>query len=180
MGVLVATLVFLAPIYWISSTAFKPKELAVTVPPTVLFPPEITSFIRVFIKRVQLNKPVDPAEYAKAPWWEQRVMTGANAFLGSAIEVQLSEYPNRFRNSLVIAVISTVLVVSMGTITAYGFSRFKVPGESDLFVLCSSLDVSARCRAILMFSMYRAVGLNDSHLVLSLLYVVFNLSFSVG
>ena len=31
------TLIFLAPIYWIASTAFKPRNLATTVPPTVVF-----------------------------------------------------------------------------------------------------------------------------------------------
>ena len=42
VAVLVATVVFLAPIYWIGSTAFKPRNLATTVPPTVFFQPEIT------------------------------------------------------------------------------------------------------------------------------------------
>ncbi|RVD37072.1 carbohydrate ABC transporter permease, partial [Mesorhizobium sp. M4B.F.Ca.ET.019.03.1.1] len=68
VAVLVATLIFLAPIYWIASTAFKPKELAVSVPPTVLFQPEVTPFIRLFTKRVQMQKPVDPQVYEAAPW----------------------------------------------------------------------------------------------------------------
>ena len=55
VAVLIATLIFLGPIYWIASTAFKPKELAITVPPTVLFTPEITPFIRLFTKRVQMQ-----------------------------------------------------------------------------------------------------------------------------
>ena len=38
---MIITLIFLAPIYWIASTAFKPRALATTVPPTVLFEPEI-------------------------------------------------------------------------------------------------------------------------------------------
>ena len=52
--VLIATLIFLAPIYWIASTAFKPRSLATSVPPTVFFQPEITPFIKLFTKRVQL------------------------------------------------------------------------------------------------------------------------------
>ena len=52
---------FLSPLYWIGSTAFKPRSLATTVPPTVFFQPEITPFIKLFTKRVQLTKPVDPA-----------------------------------------------------------------------------------------------------------------------
>ncbi len=39
--------------------------------------------------------------------------------------MQLSGYPNRFMNSLIVAITSTVLAVGMGTFTAYGFSRFK-------------------------------------------------------
>ena len=31
--VFVLVIVFLAPLYWISSTAFKPRSLATTVPP---------------------------------------------------------------------------------------------------------------------------------------------------
>ena len=51
---LIAMLTFLGPIYWIASTAFKPKALAITVPPTVIFEPEITPMIRLFTKRVQI------------------------------------------------------------------------------------------------------------------------------
>ena len=76
VAVLIATLIFLGPIYWIASTAFKPKELAITVPPTVFFEPEITPFIRLFTKRVQMQKEVDPQVYAAAPWWEKRIYDG--------------------------------------------------------------------------------------------------------
>ena len=40
--IVVATLIFLAPLYWIGSTAFKPRNVATSVPPTVFFTPEIT------------------------------------------------------------------------------------------------------------------------------------------
>jgi multiple sugar transport system permease protein len=179
-AVLVATLAFLGPIYWIASTAFKPKELAITVPPTVFFKPEITPFIRLFTKRVQLQKPVDKADYDAAPWWEKRIYNGGERVLKVGNDVQLSQYPDRFWNSLVVAIISTVLAVSMGTITAYGFSRFKMPGEDDLlFFVLSTRMLPPVVVAIPMFLMYRAAGLNDSHLGLIILYVAFNLSFSV-
>src|SRR4249920_749373 len=71
--VLLVTLVYLVPIYWITSTAFKPRSLATTVPPTVLFQPEVTSFIKLFTKRVQMIGEVDPEVYQKAPWWEKRI-----------------------------------------------------------------------------------------------------------
>ncbi|RWL99220.1 carbohydrate ABC transporter permease [Mesorhizobium sp.] len=180
VAVLVATLVFLAPIYWIASTAFKPKELAVSVPPTVLFEPEVTPFVRLFTKRVQMQKTVDPQVYEAAPWWEKRIYDGGERVLKVGKDVQLSQYPDRFMNSLIVAVISTVLAVGMGTFTAYGFSRFKIAGEADLlFFILSTRMLPPVVVAIPMFLMYRAVGLNDSHIGLIILYVAFNLSFSV-
>ena len=68
------TIIMLAPIYWIASTAFKPRSLATTVPPTVFFTPQITPFIKLFTKRVQLLRPVDKATYDAAPWWEKLVL----------------------------------------------------------------------------------------------------------
>jgi multiple sugar transport system permease protein len=179
-GVLIATIIFLAPIYWIASTAFKPRELATSVPPTVFFTPEITSFIKLFVKRVQMTKPVDPAVYAAAPWWEKRIYDGGERVLRTGNSVQLSQYPDRFLNSLIVAVISTILAVGLGTFTAYGFSRFKIAGEADLlFFILSTRMLPPIVVAIPMFLMYRAVGLNDTHIGLIILYVAFNLSFSV-
>jgi multiple sugar transport system permease protein len=176
----IATLIFLSPIYWIASTAFKPRELATSVPPTVFFQPEITPFVRLFTKRVQLTKPVEPAEYAAAPWWKKDVYDGGEQVLMNGDSVQLSQYPDRFENSLIVAVVSTLLAVSLGTITAYGFSRFRIAGESDLlFFILSTRMLPPVVVAIPMFLMYRAVGLNDTHIGLIILYVAFNLSFSV-
>jgi multiple sugar transport system permease protein len=180
VGVLIATIVFLAPIYWIASTAFKPRDLATSVPPTVFFTPEITPFIKLFVKRVQMTKPVDKETYDAAPWWEKRIYDGGERVLKVGNSVQLSQYPDRFLNSLIVAVISTLLAVGLGTFTAYGFSRFKMAGESDLlFFILSTRMLPPIVVAIPMFLMYRAVGLNDTHIGLIILYVAFNLSFSV-
>ena len=178
--VVIATIIFLSPIYWIASTAFKPKALSTSVPPTVIFQPEITPFVRLFTKRVQMQKPVDPAVYAAAPWWEKAVYDGGERVLKVGTQVQLSQYPDRFENSLIVAILSTFIAVSLGTITAYGFSRFRIAGEKDLlFFILSTRMLPPVVVAIPMFLMYRLVGLGDSHLGLIILYVAFNLSFSV-
>ncbi len=179
--ILIVALIFLAPIYWIASTAFKPRNLATTIPPTVLFTPDVSPMVKLFTKRSQLREPVTPEAYEAAPWWEKRVLDGGEKVVRSGSgEAQLSAYPNRFLNSLVVAVISTVLAVGMGTFTAYGFSRFSIKGEKDLlFFILSTRMMPPVVVAIPMFLMYRAVGLNDSHIGLILLYTAFNLSFSV-
>ncbi len=181
VAVLAVTLIFLAPIYWIASTAFKPRNLATTVPPTIVFTPEVSPFVKLFTKRSQLRTQPTPEEYAAAPWWERMVFDGGEKVVRDGKgQVQLSGYPSRIMNSLIVAVISTVLAVGMGTVTAYGFSRFKVKGEGDLlFFILSTRMLPPVVVATPMFLMYRAVGLNDTHLGLIILYTAFNLSFSV-
>jgi len=181
VGVLITTLIFLAPIYWIASTAFKPRNLATTVPPTIVFTPEISPFVKLFTKRSQLRTAPTPEEYEAAPWWERMVFDGGEKVVRDGKgQVQWSGYPNRFMNSLIVAITSTVLAVGMGTFTAYGFSRFKVKGESDLlFFILSTRMLPPVVVAIPMFLMYRVVGLNDTHWGLIILYTAFNLSFSV-
>ena len=54
----------------------------------------------------------------------------------------------------------------MGTITAYGFSRFRLKGEPDLlFFILSTRMLPPVVVAIPMFLMYRHVGLVDTHSV---------------
>jgi multiple sugar transport system permease protein len=180
-AVIVITLIFLAPIYWIASTAFKPRNLSTTIPPTVLFQPEISPFVKLFTKRSQLRTQPTAEEYAAAPWWERMVFDGGEKVVRDGKgNVQWSAYPNRFMNSLIIAITSTVLAVGMGTFTAYGFSRFKIKGEGDLlFFILSTRMLPPVVVAIPMFLMYRVVGLNDTHWGLIILYTAFNLSFSV-
>lgn len=181
IAVIVALIVMLTPIYWIASTAFKQRNLTTTVPPTVFFQPEISPFVKLMVKRSQLREQPPDEVYAAAPWWEQMVFDGGEKVVRTGKgEVQPSGYPSRFLNSLIIAISSTFLAVSLGTLTAYGFSRFKVKGENDwLFFILSTRMLPPVVVAIPMFLMYRAVGLHDTHLGLIILYTAFNLSFAV-
>lgn len=180
IAILAATLLFLSPIYWIASTAFKPRSVATSVPPTVIFQPEVTPFIKLFTKRSALRTQPTQEEFEAAPWWEQAVLATGERILRVGDDVQLSQYPNRFANSLIVSVVSTILAVGMGTITAYGFSRFRIKGEGDLlFFILSTRMLPPVVVAIPMFLMYRHFGLTDTHLGLIILYTAFNLSFSV-
>src|ERR1700726_2909463 len=179
--VLAVLVIMMIPLYWIGSTAFKPRADATTVPPTVFFKPEITSFIKLFTSRVERRGAPDKEAYAQGPWWEKLVMDGGERFIrDDKGNIVTSGYLGRFLNSIIIAVTSTFLAVAMGTITAYGFSRFKMPGESDwLFFILSTRMLPPVVVAIPMYMMYRTVALVDTHVGLIILYTAFNLSFSV-
>lgn len=182
VAVLIAVLIMLTPIFWIGATAFKPRNLATTAPPTVLFEPTLSPFAKLFTKRSQLRKPVDQATYDAAPWWEKLVYDGGEQIVRNkkTQEITTSGYGSRYLNSLIVSIVSTFLAVLMGTITAYGFSRFRVPGEQDwLFFILSTRMLPPIVVAIPMFLMYRAVGLYDTHIGLIILYTAFNLSFAV-
>ena len=79
--VLLLLVLMMIPLYWIGTTAFKARADASTVPPTVLFKPEITPFIKLFTARVQQRGQMDKEAYAKAPWWEKQVMDGGDRFI---------------------------------------------------------------------------------------------------
>jgi len=178
--VLVVTIIFLSPIYWIGSTAFKPRALATSVPPTVFFEPEVTPFVKLVTKRVQLRKPPEKEKYDAAPWWEKAIYDGGERVLRVRNEVLQSAYSSRFMNSLIVAIVSTLIAVGMGTLTAYGFSRFKIAGKDDwLFFILSTRMLPPVVVAIPMFLMYRVFGMTDTHIGLIILYTAFNLSFSV-
>lgn len=172
--VLLLTVVYLIPLYWIGSTSFKPRAAATTVPPTVFFKPELTPFVKLFTKRVQLRKVVPEEKYEAAAWYEKLVYDAGERIITS------SPFLSRFWNSIIIAGISTILALILGTFTAYGFSRFKMKGENDwLFFILSTRMLPPVVVAIPIFLMFRTVGLVDSHAGLILLYMAFNLSFCV-
>lgn len=182
LAVVVALIIMLTPIYWIAATSFKARNLATTIPPTVFFEPTLAPFAKLFTKRSQLREPVSPEVYEAAPWWEKLIYDGGEQVVRNkkTNEPTSSGFGNRYMNSLIVSIISTFLAVSMGTLTAYGFSRFRVPGEQDwLFFILSTRMLPPVVVAIPMFLMYRAVELHDTHLGLIILYTAFNLSFAV-
>ena len=70
-------------------------------------------------------------------------------------------FGERFINSLIIGFGSTFLAVFLGTLAAYGFSRFKVPLKDDLlFFILSTRMMPPIAVAIPIFLMYRELGLS--------------------
>src|SRR5690606_10952456 len=91
-----------------------------------------------------------------------------------------SNFMPRFVNSLVIAFGSTFLAVLLGTLAAYGFSRFRVPLADDLmFFILSTRFMPPIAVAIPIYLMYREMGLSDTATGMILLYTAVNVSLAV-
>jgi len=83
-------------------------------------------------------------------------------------------------NSVVIGLLSTVASVGLGTTCAYGFSRFRIPGEKDwLFFILSTRFMPPLAVVAPILILYRQFDLQNSHLGLIFLYTCFNLSLAV-
>jgi multiple sugar transport system permease protein len=81
---------------------------------------------------------------------------------------------------VIISGVSTIFSVIFGVLAGYAFSRFPIKGKDDLmFFILSTRMLPAVVVTIPIFLMYRQLGLYDTHIGLILLYIVFNLSFSV-
>lgn len=83
-----------------------------------------------------------------------------------------------FRNTAIISVVSTALVMLVSLPAAYSFSRFNTGSGHLLFVTVSTRMFPAVVAAIPFFMYFRGLGLLDTHIGLALLYLYFNMSFA--
>lgn len=83
-------------------------------------------------------------------------------------------------NSVLIGLLSTLAAVCLGTLCAYGFSRFRIPGTKDwLFFILSTRFLPPLAVVVPVLVMYRSFALENTHVGLILLYTSFNLSLAV-
>ncbi len=79
-------------------------------------------------------------------------------------------------SSLVVAVVTTALAVGLGLPAAFALARFEFRGKTELwFWFITNRMVSPIVLALPFFLIVRMLGLLDTHLVLILIYLTFNL-----
>jgi len=153
IGLALAIIFFLFPMYWITLASFKTK-------------PEILSSIPLHL--FQFTPNLD----------NYRSILGLTT--GETEAGTPGEYLGRLLNSIIIAGGSTVLAVFFGTLTAYAMARFRIPGKSDImFYILSSRMLPPVVIIIPVFLMFTQLGLKGTHLGLTLLYTTVNLPFVV-
>jgi multiple sugar transport system permease protein len=175
-GLLVITyaLVAMIPLVWIFLTGFKTPPDSIAYPPKVVFQPTLEGYVNLFTTRSrQTNEYIDSLGPATT-WYDSLVRERNMVITGP------SRFADRYWNSIVICFGSTFLAVFLGTLAAYGFSRFKVPLKDDLmFFILSTRMMPPIAVAIPIFLMYRELGLSDTALGMILLYSAVNVSLAV-
>lgn len=115
--------------------------------------------------------------------------TGDHTFAPSAESYTLLTRPHAgthhsffhfLTNSVIIGLLSTIASVALGTMCAYGFSRYDIPGAKDwLFFILSTRFLPPLAVVVPVLMMYRTFDLPNTHLGLIILYTSFNLSLAV-
>ncbi len=172
--VILYALVTLVPLLWILLTAFKTPPDSIAYPPKLLFQPSLEGYVNLFTTRTR-QTPEYMATLPPPETWYDRLVRSHDMVIAGP-----SKFGERFVNSLVIGFGSTFLSVVLGTLAAYGFSRFRVPLKDDLlFFVLSTRMMPPVAVAIPIFLMYRTLGLSDTWLGMILLYTAVNVSLAV-
>jgi len=172
--VVLYALVSIAPLLWIGATAFKSPSDAIAYPPKTLFRPSLEGYVNLFTVRTR-QTPEFLASLPPPQTWYDKLVRSRNMVIAGP-----SKVVPRFINSIVIGFGSTFLAVLLGTLAAYGFSRFKVPLADDLlFFILSTRMMPPVAVAIPIYLMYRELGLTDTKTGMILLYTAVNVSLAV-
>ena len=144
-------LIYFFPVLWIIMTAFKTRADALATPPVFLFTPTFENFVSVFLRLSQTG--------------QEAVSTGMGLY---------------FFNSVFVAASGVLLALVIGTLAAYGFSRYPLKGnDTYLFVILTTRMLPPIIVIIPIFLMFRLTGLSGSYIGVILLYAAFNLPFSI-
>jgi len=172
--VIVYALVTMIPLGWIFMTGFKSPPDSIAYPPKVLFQPTLEGYVNLFTTRSRQTPEYIESLGPPATWYDELVRSRNMVITGP------SRFADRFINSIVIGFGSTFLAVFLGTLAAYGFSRFRVPLKDDLlFFILSTRMMPPIAVAIPIYLMYRTLGLSDTALGMILLYTAVNVSLAV-
>jgi multiple sugar transport system permease protein len=164
----------MVPLLWIVVTGFKTPPDSISYPPKILFEPSLEGYVNLFTTRTRQTSEFI-ATLPPATAWYDRLVRSHNMVIAGP-----SKYLPRYINSIIIGFGSTLLAVILGTMSAYGFSRFKVPLKDDLlFFILSTRMMPPIAVAIPIYLMYRELGLTDTKLGMILLYTAVNVSLAV-
>ncbi len=172
--VIAYAVITMIPLVWIVMTSFKSPPDSISYPPKIVFQPTLEGYCNLFTTRTRQTSEYITSLGAPTSTCDEITRSRNMVIAGP------SNYWPRFQNSLVIAFGSTFLAVSLGTLAAYGFSRFKVPLAEDLlFFILSTRMMPPIAVAIPIYLMYRELGLSDTALGMILLYTAVNVSLAV-
>ncbi|QDY71506.1 carbohydrate ABC transporter permease [Qingshengfaniella alkalisoli] len=118
---------------------------------------------------------------AKPPVWIPRELS-FDAYVAMFSGVGQGGIPvlEYFRNSMIIAVTSTVIALVVGMAGGYAFARYRFPFKTGWFLgLMLTRAVPGIALSLPLFFVYAKLGIIDTHFGLILAYVAMNVPFTI-
>lgn len=164
LGAAIVSLIYFFPVLFIVITAFKEHSDALAVP-VKLFP----DFLGFII----------PDSLTFKPTFDNFVDVFSRSFSAGAV-AQDTGFDRFFFNSVFIAGFSVLLALLLGTLAAFGFSRYPLKGnDTYLFIILTTRMLPAIVVIIPVMLMFRVTGLSGTYTGIILLYTAFNLPFTI-
>ncbi len=92
----------------------------------------------------------------------------------------MGEFMSSYRNSIIVAVVTTLISLVVGIPMAYALSRFKVPNKNGILLWILSTKMAPPIMvAIPYYMIFRFLHLQDTYIGLIIVYLTFNLAFTV-
>ncbi len=158
------SIVYFFPVLVIILTAFKIHADALAVP-AKLFPTTLFGLI--------------PDRFTFEPTLQNFVSVFSRAYSTGAA-AQATGFSLYFFNSVFIAGASVLLALIIGTLAAFGFSRYPLKGnDTYLFVILTTRMLPAIVVIIPVMLLFRVTGLAGTYTGIILLYTAFNLPFTI-
>ncbi len=146
-------LIFFLPSLWIILTSIRPN-VEINARPPVWLPSQLTFDSYLML----LGQPTPEGSFG----------------LGSNIPV--ASYA---RNSIVIALVSTLLALTLGTLAGYVFARFRFRAKNGIFLsLMLARAVPGVALSLPLFILYAKLGFSDTILGMVVAYVALNVPFT--
>ena len=156
--VVIIVAIFFFPIYWWFLSSFKPFGLIFKLPPVLFFQPTM-KWYSVVLGGESYNKIM-------------LELSGALTSTGGGFYYSVPY----IITSVVVASISTALVIAVSTPAAYSLSRFGFRRRHDLvFWILSTRMMPTVVAALPLFFMYRQIGIVDTYPGVILAHTVINL-----
>lgn len=148
----------LGPIAWSFIISITPEKNLISKPPVINIESFKFSNYRLLITGKLADK-YEPGKYD---------LTGTKA------KREIQDFRDSLKNSIIVALISTVLTVSISVVAGYAFTRFRYFGKRFLFLaIILTMPIPIVVLAIPLIRIMSSFNLIDTYLGLSLLYTSF-------
>lgn len=151
------SIVTLFPIVWTYLSSFKAPADVFLIPPKFIFPPTLHNYLELF-------NLAPPTELENAG--------------SSSAAAQQSNFPNYFLNSVIVSIGTTVLALIMGSLAAYGLTRFRLPFRGTILIgMFLTRLIPPIAILVPLYLIWRNLNLIDTQVALIITYLTFSLPF---